>query len=820
MPPVAPASFADLLRQHRLASGLTQEALAERAGLSVNGIQKLERGPGHPYRDTVLRLVAALRLSPEDQVAFRGAAQPVPHRRRDDGSGQLPGEADLPDALTSFIGREPEIAEISSLLPSVRLLTLTGVGGCGKTRLALEVARVVADTYPDGVRLVELASILDATLVPQTVASAFGVRETPVQPLLATLASVLKERQLLLVLDNCEHLIEACAHLADTLLRACPGLQILATSREALGMTSEVSRRVASLATPPLDPLPSVEQLVEYAAVHLFVERANAVRSDFVVTNRNAAAVARICHRLDGIPLALELAAARVRGLSVEDLAARLDDRFRLLTGGNRTALPRQQTLKATIDWSFELLSGVERALFARLSVFAGDWTLEAAEAVCGGNGIEQEEVLDLLLHLVEKSLVGAEEDTAGTRRYRLLETLRQYGREQLLASGQAEAAYNQHAAHYLALAEQSELELFQAAWMRRLAVEQDDYRAALEWLVGRGEIDRAMRLTGVLWRFWEVRGHLREGRQRLAELLALPGASVPSLARAKVLDGSGVLALYQYDIPTARAMFKQSLALYRQHQDHGGTAWVLIHLGWLCQDTGRYKAGRRFLRESLALCQQIDERRGIARCQTILGTLALQEGDLTTARALHEKAVALNREVGDTWGTAWALNLLGIDLLELLEIGQADAQSAHAVLQESLTMWQELGELRHQAYANAHLGVVAIWQGDLLSGRARLDQSLSTFAELGDLVGIVQTFPMYAKLFAAQGHYERVVRVLGAMSAPFRPMVGIPLRSSVERHLVSARAALGPEVVSVAWSEGQAMSLDQAVAYALNQDA
>ena len=489
-----------------MAAGLTQEALAERAGLSVHGVQKLESGGSHPYRDTVHRLLKALRLSPADVEAFQAAAAPAPRHRA--GGAARPWtnvRKDLPAALTSFIGREHDTDELARLLPSTRLLTLTGVGGCGKTRLALEVARSVYARYPDGVWLVELAPIADPALVPQTVATALGIRETPAQPLLTTLTTALKPRRCLLLLDNCEHLLDACATLANTLLLACPGLHILTTSREALGLAGEVSCRVPSLRVPPLEPLPAAEALDAYAAVQLFVERTRAVQPGFAVTDRNAVAIAQICHRLDGIPLALELAAARVRGLSVDDLAARLDQRFRLLTGGSRAALPRQQTLRATVDWSYDVLSESERAVFARLSVFAGGWDLEAAEAVCAGDGIDQEQVVELLLHLVDKSLVAAEEDAAGRQRYRLLDTLRQYGRDRLLASGQSEAVHGRHAMYYLTLAERAEPELDlprQAVWIERLALEHSELRSALEWLMAQGEVDPAVRLAGVLSRF------------------------------------------------------------------------------------------------------------------------------------------------------------------------------------------------------------------------------------------------------------------------------------------------------------------------------
>jgi predicted ATPase/DNA-binding XRE family transcriptional regulator len=487
---MAERSFGDLLRHSRLKLGLTQEGVAERAGVSVHAIQKLERGATHPHRDTTDRLVRALKLSADDEATFRALGEPVARHR--DGLAAATGEfqlvrTDLPLALTSFVGREREIDELLGLLGSERLITLTGVGGCGKTRLALEVARRSAEQFNDGVALVELASLTDGALVPLAVGSALGIREVPSQPLLATLRVALKERQVMLVLDNCEHLLGACAEVADALLRTCARLTILATSREALGLTGEVSWRVPSLPLPPLQPLPPPERLTEFAAVRLFFERAHAAHPPFAITARNATAVAQVCERLDGIPLALELAAVRVRGMAIEELATRLDHRFRLLTGGSRAALPRQQTLRATIDWSYQLLAPAERLLFVRLSVFASRWTLDAAEAVCGGQGIEPDEVVELVLRLVEKSLVVLEETLDG-QRYELLQTLRQYGREHLVAADEADALHDRHAAYFLALAERTEsaqTQLDVSGWMDSQGLEQADLEAALDWFIG-----------------------------------------------------------------------------------------------------------------------------------------------------------------------------------------------------------------------------------------------------------------------------------------------------------------------------------------------
>jgi non-specific serine/threonine protein kinase len=563
------------LRAHRLAIGLTQEAVAERAGLSVHAIQKLERGVTHPYRDTTLRLVAALQLSDQDASRFKELGQPAERHRVD---GKPAHEVDVPIAppdlpvpLTSFVGRQADLAEVCSILRKDRLLTLTGVGGCGKTRLALEAARTVSSHIEDGAWLVELAPLRDEAQVAQAVAGAFGVREVSTQPLLRTLVVSLKPRRALLILDNCEHLLDACARLVDALLSGCPGVQVLATSREALGLIGEVNWRVPSLPVPPSQPSPTPHTAEAYAASKFFIDRARAANSSLTVTPRNVAAIVRICERLDGIPLALELAAVLVRGMSLDDLGTRLDQRFTLLTGGSRAALPRQQTLRATIEWSYQLLSPAQRELFARLSVFPADWNLAAAEAIGAGDGIESDQILALLLQLVDKSLVIAEEGPDGAERYAMLETLRQFGREQLVAGGSAMTPHQQHAEYYLTLAEQAEAsgsEPEAATWTERLALEQSNFGAALDWFMAQGNVESAMRLAGVLWHLWQVRGNLHEGRQRLTRLLALQGASNPSLARARVLEGAGVLAMYQADANGARQLFKECLALYRQYAD------------------------------------------------------------------------------------------------------------------------------------------------------------------------------------------------------------------------------------------------------------
>ncbi|SRR5579884_626936 len=476
----------------------------------------------------------------------------------------------LPVQLSSFIGREKQIVEVQALLARARLLTLTGSGGTGKSRLSLQVAADLVETYRDGVWLVELAAVSDAALVVQAVASVVNVREEPGKPLLQSLVEGLRGKQLLLVLDNCEHVLEAAASLAEGVLKQCPEVKILASSREGLGLSGEQTYRVPSLGLPP-DPgqrrTVGLEDVIGSESVRLFAERAALVRPDFTLTPGNAPTLARLCHRLDGIPLALELAAARVRALPVEQIEARLQDRFRLLTGGSRTALPRQQTLRALIDWSYDLLSETERTLLRRLSVFMGGWTLEAAEAICAGEGIEEWEVLDLLTSLVDKSLVVYEGPEPSTR-YRLLETIRQYARDRLYEAGDGALYRDRHRDWFLSLAEQAEPQLQgpeQALWLERLETEHDNLRAALEWsLAADGSAEAGLRLVGALWRFWEMRGYLTEGRAHLADALSHAQTQERTQERARALTGAGNLAWHQSDYEAARTLHEQSLAIYQ----------------------------------------------------------------------------------------------------------------------------------------------------------------------------------------------------------------------------------------------------------------
>ena len=733
----------------------------------------------------------------------------------------------LPVQLTSFIGREREMAEVKQRLSTARLVTLTGPGGSGKTRLALEVAGELVAEYADGVWWVEHDSLEDAALVPQAVATVLGVREEPGRALTETLTDYLQPRQVLLVLDNCEHLVEACATLADTLLRACPELRVLTTSREVLRVNGEQEYPVPPLALPDPDQPPTVEALLQYEAVELFIQRAEAVRPSFVLHDANAPAVADICVRLDGLPLALELAAARIKLLSPRVMLARLEDRFKLLRGGARDLPARQRALRATIDWSHDLLDEDEQTLFRRLAVFIGGRTLEGVEVVCSpmdaGDGLAplQIDVLDGLASLVDKSLIQQEEGVDGEPRFTMLVTIHQYAAERLEGSGEAEALRRRHAAYYLALAEEAEAELRgpeQGMWLERLEAEHDNLRAALRWAQEIGEAETGLRLGGALWRFWYVRGYYSEGREWLAGLLALARASKPTATRAQALNGAGLLAHEQGDYAAARSLYEESLAIRRELGDKRGIAISLNSLGHVVREQGEYAKARSFYGESLAIRRELGDKRGIAVSLNNLGNVAHDQGDYAAARSLYGESLAIKRELGDKRGIAISLNSLAEVVCE-----QGDYAKACSLYEKSLAIKRELGDKRGIAVSLDGLGLVARHQGDYVAARSLHGESLAIFRELGYRWGVLAVLEGFVALAAAQGQPERALRLAGAAAA-LREAIGAPLpptyQAELERHLETAQQALGEQASATALADGRAMTMEQAIAYALEEAA
>ncbi len=730
----------------------------------------------------------------------------------------------LPLQPTTFVGRQQEIDQLLRLLADVRLLTLTGAGGCGKTRLALEVAARALPRHPGGVWLVELAALNDSALVARAVALVLGVAEQPGRQLVDVLADALVFRDLLLILDNCEHLTAASAALVEHLLGTCPGVRILATSRERLNVAGETVWRVASLSFPtPLETsdagIPAAglsDRLMKSEAIDLYVQRAVSVQSEFRLTDENAPAVARICQRLDGMPLAIELAAARAAVLSPQQIASRLDDCFRLLSGGTRGAPERQQTLRATLDWSYGLLSPREQQVLAGLSVFSGGWTLEAVEAVCAHGDIEPHDVLDLLAQLVDKSLVQVER-RGGETRYRLLETIRQYGRERLEEASQAQGVRSRHRDWYLALAERAEPELWGAEvrlWLDRLDLEHDNLRAALDWSMAT-DAESGQRLAGSLFLFWERRGYLTEGRSWLRGMLArsaVPAGARPA-ARAKALLGAGYLARDQGDIAAARSWFDESLAIFQEVGDKWGIGSALRGLGLLAQSEGNCSEARALFEETVSLFRETGHTMDIGWTLRNLGILAQIEGDYARANAFFEESLPILRQLGDKTGTGRVLGSLGI----LARI-RGDYGRASALLDESRSLLLAAGDQRGVSMALGALGSLTRIEGNWAGARGLFEQSLVLGREMGDRSCIAHGLAMSGVVEVQQGAHARGVQLIGAATAIhklLRSSLETDERTDLDATLAGAEAALGAETFAAAWAHGQAMTADEAIAQA-----
>jgi predicted ATPase/DNA-binding SARP family transcriptional activator/DNA-binding CsgD family transcriptional regulator len=738
------------------------------------------------------------------------------------------GRHNLPAGRTSFIGRERELVEVKRALAMTRLLTLTGVGGSGKTRLALEVARDLVGAYPDGVWLAELAPLADPGLVPQAVARALGVKEQPGQPLTDTLAETLRTKRTLLVLDNCEHLLDGAARLVDALLDSCPHLRILATSREALGIAGEVRWTVPSLSM--LDPqsADTVEELERSESARLFVERASARRPGFSLTPDNTQAVAQICHRLEGIPLAIELAAARVGALSIKQISERLTDSLKLLTGGDRTQVPKQRTLRGTLDWSHELLSTNEKKLFGRLSVFAGGWTLEAAEEVGADGSIEGSDVLDLLGRLVDKSLVVAEAEAQGAVRYRMLEPIRQYARERLEESEEAEAIQRRHAEFFLALAEEAEPEVEgpqQAAWLERLEAEHDNLRAALSWSLERGEeAELGLRVAGALGQFWYLRGYLGEGRRWLEEALA-KASPASTAARANALHRLSFLAYLQGHLDRAQEASEEGLKLegVEQFWDIAGRRSVAAGLGRLmlgivASAQGDSERAIQLYEKSLALSRKVGDKRGIADNLLLLGQEMRPRGDLGKARELLEEGMVVVREVGDP-------ELLAAFLTQLCDtfLLQGDLERATVVGEKAVAICREHKHRFMLSEVLCNLGWVALLRGNLERATTLYVEGLELKRKVGPILLLPESLDGLACVATARGETERAVRLFGATQA-LHELVRNYLKvreyaALREPYLAATRSQLSEEAWETAFAEGRAMGFEETVEYALSDE-
>ena len=760
------------------------------------------------------------------QVTLKGLAAPV-RVIQIAPEGELPPQlpplqpilvthpTNLPDEPTRFIGREREIHAIAELLqqPHVRLLTLTGTGGTGKTRLSLQVGTTLLYDFRDGVFFVSLASFTDPALVPSAIAEVLGVKEEGGKDLLDSLTEHLKEKHLLLVLDNFEHLLDAASVVAS-LLDACRELHVLATSRIPLHLSREHEYLVPPLSVPDPTHLPTVETLSQFEAVALFIERAKAVRPRFQVTNENAPAVAEICYRLDGLPLAIELAAARVKLLPPQALLPRLSSRLQLLTEGARDRPTRQQTLRGAIDWSYSLLTPEEQTLFARLSVFAAGCSLEAAEAVCNPQG--DLDLLEGMASLVDKSLLRQEGEEEP--RFLMLETIREYAAERLAEQGEANQIRDAHATHYLELAEEAEPELRgrgQREWFGRLEAEHDNLRAALGWLLEQGRAEEELRLAVALSHFWHTRGYWSEGLRWLEAGLAL-GAGAAGVVRARALGRVGLILGIKGELDRAIQLLEESLSIFRQLGDNAGRARTVLTLGGAVYVQGDVARATQSYEESLAFFRQVGDRQGIMDALGELGNIPAEGGDFAVAEARFREALALAREIGDRGNVAISLNNLGFTLME-----QGKYEEASAALEESLTLAREL---RMKTFLPAFLdslACVASEQGDHERAEELFAEGLSLSHELGIKWVLLYILGHLAELSAVQGKAVRAARLAGAEAAGREAarMLLVPARQEGrERALSRAQQELGEDAFRRAWERGRAMSLEEAVAYALDE--
>ena len=833
-------SFGEWLRKKRRDLDFSRQELAEQVGCAEITLRRIEGGSLKPSKDLAAVLLEKVGIPKSELGSWvqyaRGFAG-LPLQEIKTVENQI--KTNLPAALTSFIGRENELNDITGLLAKHRLVTLVGTGGVGKTRLSIKVSEQQILMFSDGIWLVELAPIVDPQIIPQIIASILGIPVSAPQPVTETIFNFLRAKTALLIFDNCEHLLDAVALLADNLLKQCPHLKILATSREGMGIMGEATYIVPTMSLPNADQI--LDTFRDFSSVRLFEERAQLAKFDFSLTMENASFVAQICSRLNGIPLALELAAVQVSQFSPEEIAKQLDDSFLILTGGSRTALPRQQTLRASIDWSWNLLTDNERTLLRRLSVFAGGWTLESARAVCSGD------VPRLINALVKKSLVVMNQDSGSEKRYGFHEVIRQYAREKLVEADEDEIHRQKHLYYYVSLAEHADIQLHgvdQNPWFERLVNELPNARAALEFAFDH-DIDQAVRLSGALGWFWYRRGLLVEGRRWYEKILAKqPPTDHESYIKA--FYGAGLVSHFQGDYDYARKMLGQSLTLaQRQEEPDGvarsqtllgmgyvwqgdfakadqyfrlsievfkvtnvgwGHAFALNALGFSCLMRGDFAKAQSCFEESLLLARTAGDKYGMGMPLSNLGSMAYQQGDLVRGKELLEESLAVGREVHDPTVTFWAMKELG-------HVAYYQGDYARATeLYEAV-----LEECRVTGYASGvvemlrSLGDVAIKTGAHQKARFFIHDSLGLSQDLGDIRNIIFCMYSFATLAGASSNWLLAVKLLGVVDAQLKKM-GISMppveKITFEQMTASAKQEIHEVIFQQIWTEGESISL------------
>ncbi len=820
-------SFGQWLKRRRGGHGLTQKALAQLVAYSPETIRKVEADQLRPSRQMAEKLADALGIEADERLTFIRFARdellvdtiPLPTHTTDLSSPsptQTPNN--LPSQLTSFVGREEELERIEWLLcrGEVRQITLTGAGGIGKTRLALQAATELLDHFSSGVYFVSLASVADASLVIATIAQTLRVEERGTQPLVERLKNYLRDKHMLLVLDNFEQVVGA-APIVSELLRAAPRLSVLVTSREVLHIYGEHEFPVPPLALPKRKDTLSLLTLSKYEAVALFAQRAQASKPDFRLTAANAALVAEICIHLDGLPLAIELAAARSRLLTPQDMLARLPSRLKLLIGSARDLPARQQTLRATIEWSYNLLEEGDQVLFRRLAPFVGGCTLEAIEAICNPDGDLPFDTLEGVESLLDKSLMYQEEGLEGESRFRMLETIREYAHEKLLHSGEAAALRDRHLAFFLGLAEKAEPNIWgsrQVKWLNRLASEYGNLRAALEWSLTGGREEIGLRLAGALWWFWVWHSPFGEGRTYLATLLARTEGRPPTTARAKALTAAANLAIRQKDFARATSLAEESLAVSRAVEDKGSLVHALLGRGEAAEVQGEDGQAAMFYEEAMALARQIGDKPALALVLNCLGNSALYRGESAAAAVFYEEALELFRELGNKWCVSFQLRGLGISA-----IGQGAYEQACHRLEEALTLDRDVGYTTGVTVDLALLGQVARLEGKYADASALVVESLTLSWESENNYLIAVCLSELGGLAAAQGQPIRAARLLAASEALIEA-IGSQLDSDDQafhdHSVATIRDQLDAASFATAWTEGQSMTLKQVFNYAL----